>query len=329
MSHVLVTGANGYIGRSLSDRLKGRLQAGQIESLTLVDMRCDEKGGAPAGNGLRYVGGDLGEAAVLARATEVAPDVVFHLAGITSRQSEDDFQLGLQVNVLNTIALFERLRTQGRRPVVVFASSIAVYGPPLPAFIDDQTPPAPVLSYGTQKRAVEILLADYCRRGWLDGRSVRLPSVVARPAVADGALSAFASDLVRELALGRRYTCPIVPDGTLWLISLPACVDNLLHAADVAADRLPAARAWNLPALRASAAEMVACLCGFFGPGLARRIDYRPVPSLQPQFAQWPLLRTPTADALGFKPDPDLDTLIEHALRGQFPSTASSDHHHP
>jgi nucleoside-diphosphate-sugar epimerase len=315
MTRVLVTGADGYIGRGLCARLKARLQAREIESLTLVDLRFhDDDGNAPTDARIHRIRGDLGDQAVLAQATDRAPGVVFHLAGITSRQAEDDFALGLRVNVIATIALFERLRLLGQRPVVVCASSIGVYGTPLPGVIDDQTPIAPTLSYGAQKRTIEILLADYSRRGWIDGRAVRLPSVVARPAPADGALSAFASDLIREPAQGRRYTCPIGPEGTLWLLSLPACVESLLHAADLAADRLPAGRAWNLPALRASAQAVVQALCGRFGPSLASRVEYRPVPGLQAQFAQWPTLSTGIADALGFRHDGDLDTLIEHAL---------------
>lgn len=311
MSHVLVTGADGYIGRGLAARLQAQLEADQIESLTLLDLRFEA---AASSARVRRIEGDLGDAAVLAQATAPAPDLVFHLAGITSRQAEEDFALGLRVNVLATIALFERLRTQGQCPVVVCASSIGVYGTPLPDAIDDQTPPAPTLSYGAQKRMLEILLADYSRRGWLDGRAVRLPSVVARPAAADGALSAFASDLIREPAQGRRYTCPIGPEGTLWLLSLPACVDGLLLAADVAAHRLPAGRAWNLPALRASAQDVVAALCRRFGPGAADVVDYRPQPNLQAQFAQWPTLSSGTADALGFRHDGDLDALIDKAL---------------
>jgi D-erythronate 2-dehydrogenase len=315
MSRVLVTGANGYIGRALSARLKARLHAQEIESLTLLDLGFDQESTASSDARIRCITGDVRDAALLAQATEPAPTMVFHLAGITSRQAEADFALGLQVNVIGTIALFERLRVQSQRPVVVCASSIGVYGTPLPGAIDDDTPIAPTLSYGAQKRAMEILLADYSRRGWIDGRAVRLPGVVARPAAPNGALSAFASDLIREPAEGRKYTCPVGPEGSMWLVSLPACVDNLLHAATVPADRLPAGRAWNLPALRATAAEVVQALCRRFGPALADRVEYHPVPALQAQFAQWPPLTTRIGDFLGFRHDGNLDTLIELALK--------------
>lgn len=315
MSHVLITGAGGYIGRALSQAMASRLGTGEIRQLTLVDLSLQ---GLPTGAGIRPLGGDLGDRAVLEAATTPAPDLVFHLAGITSRAAEEHFEQGLRVNVGHSMALFERLRlqaqAQAQHPVVVFASSIGVYGIPLPAAVDDDTPPAPSLSYGAQKRMVEILLADYSRRGWLDGRSVRLPSVVARPAQAGGALSSFASDLIREPAEGRTYTCPIGPEGQLWLLSLQACVQHLQQAAAAPAQRLPEGRAWNLPALRASAAEVVAALGRRCGPQVAQRVSYRPQPALQAQFAQWPPLRTDIAQRLGMAHDGDLDTLISRAL---------------
>ena len=315
MTRVLVTGAGGYIGRAVAARLQQQLQAGALRSLTLLDLHFGSASATPADARVRRIRADLRDPAALAQATEAPLDVVYHLAGITSRQAEDDFALGLQVNVLATIALFERLRSLGGCPIVVCASSIAVYGTPLPDAIDDSTCCAPTLSYGAQKRAIEIVLADYSRRGWLDGRAVRLPSIVARPAPADGALSAFASDLIREPAQGRHSICPIGPDGTLWLLSLPACVAGLLHAAGLPAGTLPPGRAWNLPALRASAGQIVDELCRRFGAGLAERVEYRPVAAMQAQFAQWPALATDSADRLGFRHDGDLASLIDNALR--------------
>lgn len=314
MTRVLVTGAGGYIGRALAKRLQEQLRTDSIESLTLLDLQLMDVE-ASDDSRVRRISGDICDAAVIEQATAARPQLVFHLAGITSRQAEHEFALGLRVNVTATVALFERLRMLGDRPVVVCASSIGVYGTPLPPAIDDNTPIAPTLSYGTQKRMIELLLADESRRGWLDGRAVRVPSVVARPAAADSAMSAFASDLIRELAQGRRYACPIGPGGAMWLLSLPACVDALLHAAQLPADGLPPGRAWTLPALRASAAEIVEALARRFGAGLADRVEYRPSPPMQAQFAHWPPLATPIADKLGFRHDGDLATLIDNALR--------------
>ncbi|MEO7940967.1 MAG: NAD-dependent epimerase/dehydratase family protein [Burkholderiaceae bacterium] len=337
MTHrVLVTGANGYVGRALSRRLCSQLADGVIQSLTLVDQHSADDDGLceslPANlrDQLHQVIGDLRDPDTLAHALAQRPDRVFHLAGITSRQAEDDFALGLAVNVDAAMALFEQLREQQLCPVLVFASSCGVYGPPMPSVIDDATVPAPRLSYGSQKLMVEILLSDYSRRGWLDARSVRLPSVVARPAPRNAAASSFASDLLRETALGRRYVCPVGPDASLWLLSLPICVTQLLHAAGLPAQALPQTRAWNLPALQVTADEVVRAMAQRLGCDPNNLVHYQPQPAMQAmqaQFAQWPPLSTRNAQAMGFTHDGTLAQLLDNALApstpfATFPSTS-------
>ena len=312
MTHVLVTGAGGYIGQALVARLKAALQTGKIASLTLVDLNFAAD--AVDSAGLRHVKGDIGDPSVLAQATLAMPDTVFHLAGITSRAAQDNFALGLRVNISNSMALFECLRLQGHVPVVVLASTIAVYGVPLPSVVDDKTPLNPSMSYGAQKQMLEILLADYSRLGWLDGRAVRLSGIVARPGAPNAALSAFASDLIREPAGGRHYICPVAPDATLWLLSLPACIECLLQAANTAQRQLPAGRAWNLPALRASVHELVHAVSQHLGPDISSLIQYQPQPGLAAQFATWPPLTSDIANRLGMRHDGNLETLVARAL---------------
>jgi nucleoside-diphosphate-sugar epimerase len=327
--HVLVTGADGYLGRLLVRRLLGQVEAppaglgrlGPGATLTLVDRAFGaghpEPGAAGAAPAVRRIAADLREPHALEAALQPAPELVFHLAGITSRQAEDDWSLGMQVNLAATLGLLEALRaqasTRARPPVWVQASSIGVFGVPLPAAVDDDTAVAPTLSYGTAKRMVELLLADATRRGWLDARSLRLPSVVARPVAPGGALSAFASDLIREPLAGRDYTCPIGPEGTLWLLSGATCVEQLLHAATLPADGLPPGRAWTLPALHARVDAVVQALGRRHGAAVAARVHYRPDTALHAQFARWPPLRTPLADRLGFRHDGTLERLLERA----------------
>lgn len=313
MKHVLITGANGYIGQALSRAAAQLLAANEIESLTLMDLAFDGHGDHHL-PGLRCISGDLSDTAALQAALMPAPDTVFHLASATSRLAEENFALGLRVNIAGTVSLLEQLRQQGQCPVVVYASSIGVFGTPLPRQVDDDTPVAPTLSYGTQKRMMELLLADYSRRGFLDGRSVRLPTVVARPMTAETALSSFASALIHALTTGSTYECPIGPQGWIWLLSLPACVRHLLTTARLETARLPAARVWNLPAQRLQVADLVQAAKSRYGRGADAGLSFQSNPQFDQQFAQWPPLTTAIATQLGMHHDGDATTLIEQAL---------------
>lgn len=313
MKHVLITGANGYVGQALARTIAARLDTDKLISLTLTDQHFDD---APWHRqpGVRVIAGDLSDKAVLTAAVTTTPDTVFHLAAITSKLAEENFPLGLRVNLDASLALFEQLQLQGQCPVVVFASSIGVFGTPLPSQIDDDTAPAPTLSYGTQKRMLELLLADYSRRGWLDSRTVRLPTVVARPATTNTALSSFASTLIRALATGAPYISPIGPDGWMWLLSLPACVQHLVLSAELESTLLPAGRVWNLPAQRLQVNDLIQASRTRYGHKADAQLQFHPDPELEAQFALWPPLITSIAQNLGMHHDGDADSLIKLAL---------------
>lgn len=328
---VLVTGGGGYVGSTLVRRLCAMRAAGELagDSLTLADLQIADRERL---DGVRCVEGSLSDAGVVAQATRDAPDLVFHLAALTSRACESDLAAALETNLSATVALFEALRANGNRPALVFTSSIAVFGTPLPARIDDATPQVPTLSYGALKKMVEVLLADYVRRGAIDGLSLRLPSIVARPAQPGAALSAFASALIGEPSKGRSVVCPVAADATIWLLSLPACVDNLVHAARIVSGcrsddaypiddtramhaSLPQARAITLPALRASLEQVVDALARRYGEAVRGLVSFEPDASLHEQFGCWPPLETPMGDRLGFRHDGELDVLIERSLQ--------------
>src|SRR5664279_2825561 len=239
---VVVIGSEGFIGQALLAALRSGAAvdaAGERASLiTRVDLRMAGADG-PAGQGTtrtatpvaqRCVEGDICDRAILARALEGGVDCVFHLASVPGGAAEQNFELGLSTNLQATISVLEALRAAGSAPRLVFASTIGVYGVPMPEFIDEQTVPEPASSYGAHKYIGEVLMADYARRGFVDGRAVRIPGIVARPPTA-GMLSIFLSDLIRELAAGRTFVCPVNADAHSWWMSRPCVVENLLHAA--------------------------------------------------------------------------------------------------
>lgn len=312
MSHVLVTGAQGFIGQLLVQRLlRTGLGGRPVERLSLLDTAFAH---APADPRVQTLAGSIADPALRERALAEPVDLLFHLASVPGGAAERDYALGRDVNLLATLGLLEGLRAQPRPPRFVFASSIAVYGDALPAEVTEDTRPSPGLSYGAHKLAAELLVADATRRGWVQGLSLRLPGLVARPGTGDGLLSAFMSQLFWRLRDGQPLTVPVGPQGTAWWMSALRCVDNLLHAATVDTGRLQPQRSYTLPVLRLSMQQLVDALCARFGADRAALVRWAPDPQVERLFAAYPPLRVPEAEALGFRHDGDIDGLIDHAL---------------
>lgn len=308
---VLVTGAGGFVGSVLTQHLlsEAKLASRAIGSLALLDRQVTPTPGA------QTMEGDLGDPATLERIAGFAPDVVFHLAAVPGGAAEADYALGRRVNLDATLALFETLAALRKPVTVVYASTIAVYGADLPDPVAPSTPLRPALSYGAHKLACEALLADFSRRGLLDGRSLRLPGIVARPRGAGGGLkSAFLSELLHALAAGEPFTCPVSPGATVWWMSARRCAQNLLHAAGMDLRHADVRRAWPLPVLRASVEQVVGAAAGVFGH--APQIRYEPDESLEAVFGRYPRLDDAEARALGLRCDGDLQSLLRRAFAG-------------
>jgi nucleoside-diphosphate-sugar epimerase len=311
----VVTGADGFIGRALVQRLLANGIPGLAEGsreFILLDRHFATPIDKP---GVRLVSGDISVPEALQRALGNGVDYVFHLVSIAGGAAETDFELGMRANLHATSTLLEVLRAQRRPAKLVFASTIAVYGVPLPELIDESTTPSPTLSYGAQKLIGEILVTDYSRRGFIDGYSLRLPGIVARPR-GSGMLSAFLSEIIRRLSSGESFVCPVSADGMTWWMSRSCVVENLLHAATLDAQRVRQRRVWLLPVLHASVGEVVDALARVHGQQVIERVSYRPNPTLEAQFASYPPLRCPTAIGAGFKNDGSLDALVQRALEG-------------
>lgn len=314
--HVLITGANGFVGQSLARRLiaDGVVAGRRLERLTLLDLDFPEPEVDPR---VRQLKGSIADSSVLARAFKEGPiDLVFHLASIPGGLAEREFDLGRQVNLDATQWLLELLRQQEGTPRLVFASTIAVYGAPMPSLVTDDTPMRPCLSYAAQKLMGEILIDDYSRRGLIDGVSLRLPGIVARPPQPSGLLSAFMSDVFWKLKAGEPFECPVSPQAVAWWMSVDCCVDNFLHAAGLPAEALKLRRNMALPVLRLTMAEVIDGLSQRFGEDRRALVSYRPDAQLEAVFGAFPLLQARVAEQLGFRHDGDVGGLIEKALVG-------------
>lgn len=311
---IAVTGAGGFVGSALVERLAaGRHGAdgAPIHEIVAVDARLPSYDSAL----VNPMQGDVSDPSFRAALLASPFDVFVHLAAIPGGAAAADYELGWRVNVEAVSGLFEGLARQQQPARVVFSSSIGVYGAPLPPDkVDDQTYPIPSMSYGAQKLIGETLLADFSRRGLIDGLSLRLPGIVARPRQAGGHLSAYMSNIFHALAAGEAFTCPVSRDAQSWFMSRDRCVDNLIHAAVLSAPGPGIRRSFNLPALRLSMAELVDGLAAQFGDHVRALVAYQPNAELEAQFGAYPPLLTPTADALGFRHDGNAATLVARAF---------------
>jgi D-erythronate 2-dehydrogenase len=318
---VFITGGGGFLGyrlaRTLLERgtLTGRNGvAAPITQIRLLDTAFPQQPDPR----LQYVQGDLSDRRAIAGALEPDTAAVFHLAAVVSAGAEADFDLGMRVNLEGTRHLLEACRSLAQPPRLVFASSVAAFGGELPATLDDSTTPTPQTSYGTQKVIGEYLVAEYARRGFVDGRCLRLPTIVVRPGKPNLAASSFASAIFREPLAGVVYECPL-PDTTgIWLLSPRKVVEAFVHAHELPESAWGARRVVNLPGITVTIRQGIAELRRIAGDAVADRVRFKIDPRIKAIVDTWPVrFVTPRATAMGFGADLDLESVIRDHIREQ------------
>jgi len=325
--HILVTGAAGMIGRKLTERLvtDSALHGRAIEKLTLADIFPVA---TPPGNAATadVVTQDLASPGVADNLIAARPDVIFHTAGVVSAEAELDFDKGYRSNLDGMLALLEAIRRAGGgyQPKLIFTSSCAAFGGPFPDIIDDRFHLTPHTSYGTQKAICELLLADYTRRGFVDGVGLRLPAICVRPGKPNKAASGFFSSIIREPLAGHEAVLPVDEKILHTHASPRAAVGFLIHAAGLSPEQLGPRINLTMPGVSCTVAEQIAALRRIAGDKVAARVRREPDPLVMRIVDGWPhRFDAARASELGFVAERSFDENIrihiEDELGGVIP----------
>jgi D-erythronate 2-dehydrogenase len=313
---VLIVGADGMIGRKLTTRLvaDGKVGGRPVERLTLADVAPAERPVSAEG-GVEVVAADLTSPGEAERLIEGRPDVIFHLAAVVSGEAETDFDKGYRVNLDGTRALLDAVRTghtaDGYHPRLVLTSSIAVYGAPLPEPIPEDFQHTPLTSYGTQKAIGELLLADYTRRGFVDGIGIRLPTICIRPGTPNKAASGFFSSILREPLVGQEAILPVPETVRHWHASPRSAVEFLIRAATLDGEDVGPRRTLSMPGLSATVGEQIEALRRVAGERAVRLIRREPDESVMRVVQTWAAALDATrALRLGFAAEGSFDEII-------------------
>ncbi|MCI0144805.1 SDR family oxidoreductase [Paraburkholderia sediminicola] len=289
---VLITGGAGFLGQRLARELLARGSVkdehGRPQTITELVLLDVVHGSDFGDNRVRSEVGDIAERSVLDSVIDDKTAAIFHLAAVVSGQAEADFDLGMRINLDASRLLLETCRQRGHTPRVVFTSSVAVYGGDLPKVVQNDTALNPQSSYGAQKAIAELLLNDYTRRGFVDGRVLRLPTISVRPGKPNAAASSFASGIIREPLNGEAAVCPVAGTTRLWLLSPRKAIESLIAGLEIDSAALGNQRVLNLPGISVSVDEMVAALREVAGDETAKRIVWEPDARVEKIVGSWP-----------------------------------------
>jgi len=308
---VVIFGGGGFIGQRLARELltEESLDQGKLTRLTLVDIAFPRDNFNDSR--IEYIEADFSERAVIEKILKSNPTLIFHLAAVVSGEAEKNFDLGMKINFQASLQMLELCRSLKVHPRIVFASSCAVFGGDVSKVILDETGPKPQSSYGTQKAMVELLMNDYSRRGFVDARSLRLPTIAIRPGKPNTATSSFVSSIIREPLNGKKATFPVPLDTEVWIHSPKSVVQNFIHAANIDSSDLGTDRIINLPGLNTSIKEMISSLEQLTNPEVVSLITQKPDKFLESIVLTWPpRFDTKRARELGFKTDSSAEEII-------------------
>ncbi|RLJ59264.1 nucleoside-diphosphate-sugar epimerase [Litoreibacter meonggei] len=309
----LILGGGGMVGQKLARHIAANGLNGEQVDITLHDIAFP----STEITGATQIKGSIADAGTPETLAKTKPDVIFHLASIVSGEAEADFAKGWAINMHPTWALLEALRAEHEadpsyRPRVVFTSSIAVFGGPYPDKISDEFLSAPQTSYGAQKAICEMLISDFSRKGFIDGISIRLPTICVRPGKPNAAASSFFSGIIREPLNGQEAILPVADTTRHWHASPRSATGFLTHAATLDTDRLQNRRALNLPGVSCTVAEQIEALRDLVGNDVVKLIKHQPDPVIQKIVEGWPRNFAPErALALGFKAEGSFKEIIQ------------------
>ena len=315
--NIVILGGGGVVGQKLAKNLtaRGHLKGKTISKITLADIVEP-----PATLGCESIVCDITDPASVAAAIPQGTDVIYLLAAIVSAHAEAEFETGMQINLHGTMNVLERARALGTKPTLVFSSSIAVFGGEAPNPITDHVILNPQTSYGTQKAIGEMLVQDYSRKGFIDGRAFRLPTISVRPGKPNRAASSFMSSILREPLNGQEAICPVGPDFPHFYLSPRMCAENLVRGAEVAEDKIGLNRAMIMPGKIWTIQQLIDAMTAVAGPAPAKLIRWESQPEIERIVMGWRWdIHAGKSLELGLAADESFEDNIRYYLEDDLP----------